>query len=284
MSVQKVGVIGAGTIGSGVAQDFAQAGYKVILVDTSSDVLDLSKQKIGQNIRIQKLFNRSQRLESSELIMENINFVVDYELLGCCDFIVENVPEIWDTKRQVYTKIDNICLPHCIFAVNTSCISITKIAAITSRRDRVIGVHFMNPVPLKNTVEVIRGYYTSEDCVNETLSLLKQLKKEAIVVNDFPGFVSNRISHLLMNEAACVVQDGVATPLQVDEIFKKCYEHKIGPLETADLIGLDTVVNSLDVLFESYKDSKFRCCPLLRKMVEAGLLGRKSGQGFFKYS
>jgi 3-hydroxybutyryl-CoA dehydrogenase len=167
--------------------------------------------------------------------------------------------------------------------VNTSCISITKIGAITKRPDRVVGTHFMNPVPMMKAVEVIKGFYTSEKTIQRTKDLLTSLNKEGIVVNDFPGFVSNRISHLMMNEAAFIVQDQVADIKTVDEIFKKCYSHKMGPLETADLIGIDTVVESLQVLYDSYQDPKFRCCPLLKKMVDAGLLGRKSGRGFYEY-
>jgi 3-hydroxybutyryl-CoA dehydrogenase len=183
----------------------------------------------------------------------------------------------------VYRALDALCPPEVCFGVNTSCISITRVAGFTQRPDRVIGMHFMNPVYLKTSIEIIRGYHTSEQTIQAARNLLRQLGKDAILVNDYPGFVSNRISHLFMNEAAFVVQDQVATPHEVDAIFKKCYGHTMGPLETADLIGLDTVVHSLDVLYESYQDSKFRCCPLLRKMVHAGLLGVKSGKGFYEY-
>lgn len=185
--------------------------------------------------------------------------------------------------KNVYGKIDNICDENCIFLVNTSCISITKIAALTKRPDKVIGTHFMNPVPQKKVVEVVKGYHTSEETIASLKELLANIGKEAIIVNDYPGFVSNRVSHLFMNEAAYVVQDQVASPESVDDIFKKCFGHAMVPLETADLIGLDTVVNSLDILYKSYQDPKFRCCPLLRKMVDAGLYGRKSGEGFYKY-
>ena len=157
------------------------------------------------------------------------------------------------------------------------------IASLTKRPTKVIGTHYMNPVPMKTTVETIRGFHTSDATIETTKQLLATMGKECILVNDYPGFVSNRISHLFMNEAAFVVQDQVASAQEVDDIFKQCYGHKMGPLETADLIGLDTVVNSLEVLYESYQDPKFRCCPLLRKMVDAGLLGVKSGEGFYTY-
>jgi len=172
----------------------------------------------------------------------------------------------------------NVC-----FGANTSCISITRIGAATKRPASVVGIHLMNPVHLMPTVEVIRGFHTSERAVEALLRLLSVLGKEAIVVEDMPGFVSNRISHLFMNEAAFVLQDHVASAGQIDMIFKKCFGHKMGPLETADLIGLDTVMRSLDVLYESFQDPKYRCCPLLRKLVHAGHLGRKSGRGFHVY-
>jgi 3-hydroxybutyryl-CoA dehydrogenase len=281
--MKKVSVIGAGVMGSGVAQNLAQSGYEVILVDISQGSLELSKENITNSLRFRSFFNKNKEVEDSQAIIERITFTSDYNLLKDVEFVIENVTEDWEIKKQIYRQIDSICNDKCIFMVNTSCISITQIAAITKRPDRIIGTHFMNPVPLKTTIEAIRGYYTSDECIRDVEKLLKTMGKEMILVNDYPGFVSNRISHLFMNEAAYVVQDQVAQPEQVDEIFKKCYGHTMGPLETADLIGLDTVVNSLKILYESYQDPKFRCCPLLKKMVDAGLYGRKSGQGFYKY-
>ena len=282
--MKTIGVIGAGVMGMGVAQNFAQAGYQVILVDISKEILDRARDEIYQKIRFQTLFQKNiEPPLDPDTVIARINFITDYQQLKAAEFIVENVTEKWEIKAQVYKEIDSICHPDCIFAVNTSCVPITKIASLTKRPDKIIGTHFMNPVPLKTAVETIRGYHTSEETIETTKQLLATLGKECIVVNDLPGFVSNRISHLFMNEAAFVVQDQVASPQEVDEIFKKCYSHKMGPLETADLIGLDTVVNSLDVLYESYQDPKFRCCPLLRKMVDAGLYGVKSGQGFYVY-
>jgi 3-hydroxybutyryl-CoA dehydrogenase len=179
--------------------------------------------------------------------------------------------------------LDQIAPPDVCFGVNTSCISITQVGSVTTRPANVVGVHFMNPVHLMPTVEVIRGYHTSERTLETLLALLAALKKEGVVVEDLPGFVSNRISHLFMNEAAFVLQDSVTTAANIDQIFKKCFGHKMGPLETADLIGLDTVARSLDVLYESFQDPKYRCCPLLRKLVHAGHLGRKTGKGFHVY-
>ncbi len=279
----KIGVIGAGVIGTGVAQNFAEHGYRVILVDVSEEVLEHSRMEMQTNLRFQALFKKKDKLEDAGVIIDRITFTTDYQRLEDVDWVVENVTENLEIKKSVYSRLDSICKAECIFLVNTSCISITKIASVTKRPHQIMGAHFMNPVPLKTFVECIRGYHTSEETVHATEELLASLGKDCVVVNDFPGFVSNRISHLFMNEAAFVVQDQVADPQAVDEIFKKCFSHKMGPLETADLIGIDTVVNSLDVLYDSYQDSKFRCCPLLRKMVDANLLGRKTGKGFYSY-
>lgn len=278
-----VGIVGAGVMGSGVAQSFAQIGCKVILIDLTNELLEQAKETITQNLRFQAFFKKDAAMEDQTQVLNRVIYTTEYDLLADSDFVVENATEKWEIKKEIYPRLDLICRKEAIFAANTSCVSITKIASLTKRPDKIIGTHFMNPVPLIAAVEVIRGYYTSEETIERTKEILSKMGKEAIVVNDSPGFVSNRISHLLMNEAAFVVQDQVATPGEVDEIFKKCYSHKMGPLETADLIGLDTVVNSLDVLYESFQDPKFRCCPLLRKMVDAGLYGKKSGQGFYNY-
>lgn len=283
MNSNLVGVIGAGVMGTGVAQNLAQKGHRVILVDIADAILQRAKGELKQSLRMYKLLNKETVQESIDAILGRVTFTTDYAQLKDTDFVIENVVEKWEVKKAVYEQLDAICPAHCIFLVNTSCISITKIAALTGRASQVIGTHFMNPVPMKTTIEAIRGYHTSEETIEATKTFLASMDKECIVVNDLPGFVSNRLSHLLMNEAAFVVQDQVATPQQVDDIFKKCFGHKMGPLETADLIGLDTVVDSLEVLYESYQDPKFRCCPLLRKMVEAGLCGRKSGKGFYTY-
>jgi 3-hydroxybutyryl-CoA dehydrogenase len=188
-----------------------------------------------------------------------------------------------EIKKPLYEELDRILPGDVCFGANTSCISITRIGSLTRRPDKVVGMHFMNPVFMKPVVEVIRGYHTSDETLMTVHRLLSQLKKEAIVVGDLPGFVSNRISHLFMNEAIFVLQDNLASAEQIDSLFKKCFGHKMGPLETADLIGLDTVMHSLDVLYDSFHDPKFRCCPLLRKLVDAGQFGRKSGRGFYVY-
>lgn len=212
-----------------------------------------------------------------------MTFTRELKDLAACELIIENVPEKWEIKRPIYEQLDALLPPGVCFGANTSCLSITKIGAATRRPAQVIGLHAMNPVHLKPTVEVIRGFHTSDETVAQLQALFEQLHKQAIIVEDLPGFVSNRISHVFMNEAAFVLQDRVSSAEKIDQIFKQCFGHKMGPLETADLIGLDTVANSLDVLYESFHDSKYRCCPLLRKLVDAGHLGRKTGRGFHTY-
>ncbi len=283
MERQIVGVVGAGVMGVGVAQNLAQTGHKVFLLDLNEDILRKANEEIRRNLRLQRMMSKERAQMSDADIMEHITFTTDYAPFAGVDFVVENVIETWEAKREVHARLDAVCPAHAVFAANTSAISITKIGAVTRRPSQILGIHFMNPVPLKPTVEVIRGFHTSDETIASAQQLLTNMNKQWVIVNDFPGFVSNRISHLFMNEAAFVVQDQVATAKDVDEIFKKCYGHTMGPLQTADLIGLDTVVHTLDVLYQAYQDSKFRCCPLLQKMVDAGLLGVKSGQGFYKY-
>ena len=281
MSIQLVGVVGAGVMGAGVAQNLAQTGHRVILVDVSENALAKAEQEIKNNIRFQTLFKKG--TQNSLDALSNITFSVADELLKDVDFVIENVTEKWDIKRGVYQRIDEICPARCVFAANTSAISITRIASLTKRALKVVGIHFMNPVALKPMVEVIRGHHTSEETLRTAGELLAQMGKEYIVVNDSPGFVSNRVLMLMINEAIFLLQDQVASVEDVDRIFKSCFGHKMGPLETADLIGLDTILFSIEVLYESFNDSKYRPCPLLRKMVDAGLHGRKSGQGFYSY-
>jgi|SRR5579885_1814280 len=284
MAIRTVGVIGAGVMGVGVAQNLAQAKCQVILVDLTDEILARAKTTIMNNLRLQRMLDKSSSSESVEQIMERITFATGYTLFTEVDFVIENVTEKWDSKKNIYPQIDALCPGHCVFAVNTSAISITRIASLTRRPDRVIGMHFMNPVPMKTMVETIRGYHTSEETIIVAKGLLEMMGKECIVVNDMPGFVSNRVLMLTVNEAVYLVQDQVATAKEVDTIFKSCFGHKMGPLETADLIGLDTILYSVEVLYESYNDSKYRPCPLLKKMVDAGLYGRKSGQGFYTYA
>lgn len=281
--MKKIAVIGAGVMGSDVALNLACFGYEVVLIDLSSGILENAREKIRQSFRMVKMMVPSFNKLLIDDIFEKISFVTDYKYLSDIKFVIENVSEDLTIKEKVYHQIQDNCNNNPLIFVNTSCISITKIASFMKHPDLVVGMHFMNPVPLKEIVEVVKGHHTSDETIKQSKEFLKSINKIPVVVNDYPGFVANRLSHLFMNEAAFLVQDQVASPIEIDMIFKKGYGHAMGPLETADLIGLDTVMNSLEVLYENYQDSKFRCCPLLRKMVDAGLLGKKSGQGFYKY-
>jgi len=281
--INTLGVVGAGVMGRGVAHAAAQKGMRVVLVDVSDDILAAADNEIRQALRFAAMLDKNAVAASADEIVQRIEFTTDLARLAQADFLVENVSEKVEIKEILYPQLDSICSSDCVFAVNTSAISITRVASWTQRADKVVGMHFMNPVPMKPLVEVIRAHHTSDATIATAKQFLSQLGKEAVVVNDMPGFVSNRILMLTVNEAVFVVQDQVSTARDVDRIFKGCFGHKMGPLETADLIGLDTILFSLDVLYESYNDPKFRPAPLLRRMVDAGLHGRKSGEGFFKY-
>lgn len=281
--INTVGVVGAGVMGRGVAQAAAQKGMRVVLLDVSDEILVAAENEIRQAIRFAAMLEKKAAGESPDEVCERIEFTTDIDRLAQADFLVENVSEKVAIKQELYPQLDSVCRSDCVFAVNTSAISITRVASWTRRADRVVGMHFMNPVPMKPLVEVIRAHHTSDATIDTAKQFLAQLGKEAIVVNDLPGFVSNRILMLTVNEAVFVVQDQVSSARDVDRIFKGCFGHKMGPLETADLIGLDTILYSLEVLYESYNDPKFRPAPLLRRMVDAGLHGRKTGEGFFKY-
>ena len=281
MSFSTIGVIGAGVMGRGLARTLAGSGMDVLLVDIESSILEAAHADIAESMRLDSLFGKSP--EDIPAALARITTSTEYGLLENADFIVENITEQESLKKDVYCLIDSVCPTTVPFAANTSCISITRIASWTRRPDRVVGMHFMNPVPLKPVVEVIRGFHTSDRTLDDSRIFLKQMKKRAVVVNDLPGFVSNRVLMLTINEAIWLVQDNVAPPENIDRIFQSCFSHAMGPLATGDLIGLDTILLSLEALHSAYNDPKFRPCPLLRKMVDAGLLGRKSGKGFFEY-
>lgn len=284
MTVDRVGVIGAGTIGRGVAQSFATAGFDVVLVDVAPEQLTAAVRQIGRDLLVLRMLpGHGVRAADPADVLGRIRTAAKPAALADVDFVVENVTEDWAVKRAVYREIDAVCRPDVVFGVNTSAVPITRVGSVTGRADRVIGLHFMNPVPMLDTVEVVCGTFTSAETTAESLDLLGRLGKTGIVVRDAPGFVTNRVLMPTINEAAFCVQDGVATAEQVDQMFQGCFGHPMGPLRTADLIGLDTVLNSIIVLYESYRDSKYRPAPLLVRLVEAGLLGRKTGHGFHAY-
>ncbi len=284
MKIEKIAVIGAGIMGSDIALDLASYNYDVILKDLDNQILDKAQTRIKKDFKLVKMMKKEMKSVSIDDILSKITFTTSYDGFEQVEMVIENIVEEWEAKKEVYQDLARVCKGEPLYAVNTSCISITKVASLMESPGKVIGAHFLNPVPLKKIVEVIRGFHTSDETVQTMIEFLKTLNKYGVVVKDFPGFVTNRVSHLFMNEAAFLVQDGVAGPKEVDTIFTQGFGHKMGPLATADLIGLDTVVKSLEVLYESYQDPKFRCCPLLRKMVDAGLLGKKSGKGFFEYN
>lgn len=271
-------------MGLGVALNLALFGYEVVLIDNDEKVLQGVHHRIGADFRMAMMMGRNIKQLNLQQVLDRISHSREYSALQDVAFVVENISEDWSKKERLYSCIREIVHPDALVAINTSCNSITKVAACFVRPENVIGAHFMNPVVLKDLVEVIRGYHTSEKATEKMRSFLASIGKKAVVIDDLPGFVSNRLSHLFMNEAAFLVQDRVAAAGDIDLIFTSGYGHAMGPLATADLIGLDTVVQSLAILYDSYQDPKFRCCPLLVKMVQAGLLGRKSGRGFFTYS
>ncbi|OFX86563.1 MAG: 3-hydroxybutyryl-CoA dehydrogenase [Bacteroidetes bacterium GWF2_33_16] len=282
--MKKIAILGAGVMGCDVALEFSTFGYRVILKDIKQDILIKARSKMESDFRMYKMIKKEYKDIEFEEIINRILFTLDYNDFNDIDLIIENIDEDFNIKENLYRELENHCPENVIYAVNTSCIPITKIASLVKRKDKVIGVHFMNPVPLKKMVEVIKGFHTSTETIDTIIDILIEMNKTPVIVNDSPGFVANRLSHLFMNEAAFLVHENVASPKDIDLVFRKGYGHSMGPLETADLIGLDTVQRSLEVLYNNFQDSKFRCCPLIRRMVDAGLLGKKSGEGFYKYS
>lgn len=281
MRFQRVGVVGAGVIGSGVAQLFAQTGHDVVLVDIRDEPLESARRGIAKNLRIATLLHGA-RLDPAA-VLARLHTARDIHALAGADFVIENVTEDWELKRRVHEEIHAVVSTEAPIAANTSAIPITRIASAGRVAQRVVGMHFMNPPPLMPMVEIIRGAHTSDDTIAAAQALAAQAGRQSIVVNDSPGFVTNRVMMLMVNEAMFLVHEGVAPAHDVDRLFKTCFGHKMGPLETADLIGLDTVLRSLDVIYGELNDGKYRPCPLLKKMVYAGLVGRKSGRGFYDY-
>jgi 3-hydroxybutyryl-CoA dehydrogenase len=278
-----IGVLGAGTMGTGVAQVFARAGHRVILVDVDQGALRRARRNIAHDLRLHPLLTGVPTTRPPEEILEEIEFVTDIGRLTKVGYVIENITEKWDAKASLYRELDAVCAPECLFGVNTSAMPITRVGSVTGRADRVIGTHFMNPAQLKPVVEVIQGFCTTTATVQATRELLSAVGLRSILVRDSPGFVTNRVLMLTINEAVFLLHEGVSTAADIDLLFQQCFGHKMGPLATADLIGLDTILYSLEVLLDGFSDPKFRPCPLLRTLVDAGLLGRKTGRGFHRY-
>lgn len=283
MSIDMIAVVGGGTMGNGIAHVAAQAGKHVRLIDLSDEVLEQAVATIEKNLDRQvkkELIDQAKRDET----LARIETANDLEAgASGVDLVVEAVPEVPGLKYSIFETLDRVTGPDTILASNTSSISITEIAARTQRPDKVIGMHFMNPVPVMKLIEVIRGLATSDETTQITIDLSEQLGKTPVEVNDFPGFVSNRVLMPMINEAVFALMEGVAEPEAIDTVMKLGMNHPMGPLALADLIGLDTCLNILEVLHRELGDDRYRPCPLLRKYVAAGWLGRKSGRGFYPY-
>jgi 3-hydroxybutyryl-CoA dehydrogenase len=282
MTIKKVGVVGAGTMGNGIAQVFAQAGFSVRLVDVAQPMLDRARAAIEKSLA---KFVEKNKLTAAErdATLGRLTTGVALDALADADYVVEAIIEDPTAKRELFAGLDAMTRPHTILASNTSSISITLLGAATKRPDKVLGMHFMNPVPLMTLVELIRGQATSAESMRVASELCAKLGKNAVEAADYPGFIANRILMPMINEAIFAVMEGVGTPEAIDAVMKGGMNHPIGPLALADFIGLDICLAILNVLHEGLGDPKYRACPLLRRMVAAGHLGRKSGKGFYTY-
>ena len=283
MALGAIAVVGSGTMGNGIAQVFAQRGHSVILRDLDQAILDRARKQMERNLsRLIEKETISNADKSSTLA--RVRCVTDVKDLAAADFVIEAVVEDAEVKTQLFRELDEICKPETILASNTSSISITRLGSSTRRPEKVIGMHFMNPVPVMPLVEVIRGQATTDQTLRTVVQLARALGKTPVEVNDYPGFVSNRILMPMINEAIFAVQEGVASAEAIDQVMKLGMNHPMGPLTLADFIGLDVCLAILQVLQDGFGDTKYRPCPLLKRMVAAGWLGRKTGRGFFTYA
>jgi 3-hydroxybutyryl-CoA dehydrogenase len=282
MEVKKVGVVGAGTMGNGIAHVFATSGYDVVLMDVEESLLDRAISVITKNL--DRMIKKEKIKEADkEATLSKISKTVKIADMADCDIVIEAATEDFALKQKIFRDLDSICKDGVILATNTSSISITEIAAVVKCPDKVIGMHFMNPVPMMKLVEVVRGMATSDETYNAVMELAAKLGKTPVGVNDYPGFVANRLLMPMINEACYALMEGVATKESIDTVMKLGMAHPMGPLTLADLIGLDVCLAIMEVLYEGFADSKYRPCPLLKNMVKAGYLGRKTGRGFYEY-